>query len=732
LKSIFKISYLRNIFIVSLVIAIILPVMIIFFIYPSFTVQLTKDTEDEAIRVARHLMTLVIPEKNELTRDSMTAEVINSTQWVIHDFKLMKLKIFSKSGEILYSTSSKDIGVINKYWYFHDLVAKGKVYTKVVKKNNVSLEDQIVTADVVETYVPIMKSNVFSGAFEIYYDITARKESLENLLLSSSIVLFVLVISFISTIIFALIRAANNIVRRELIEEELRESEKKFRTLYRKTPVMLHSIDREGRFVSVSDYWLDTLGYERSEVIGQKFIEFLTEESRRYAEEVTIPSFFQTGLAMEISCQFVKKNGEIIDILLSAIAESDSEGSVMVSLAVMSDITGQKLAEKEKTNLEAQLQQAFKMESIGTLAGGIAHDFNNILSPIMIHSEIVMDDLSDDSSLQFNMKEIFKASERARDLVKQILAFGRESKGGQAAVKITLIIKEVLKLLRSSIPTTIDIQYNFKTESDVVFADPTQVHQIILNLCTNASHAMRKKGGVLEIELDQLDLRSEAIIQFDGLVPGVFLRLTVRDTGHGIDPEIINKVFDPYFTTKEVGEGSGMGLAVVHGIVKRHGGDIKVESELGKGTTFYVLLPKSEADISPVEDHKIELLRGTERILLVDDEKNMIDAIQPMLENLGYKVTARTSSIDALEAFRYDPKAFDLIITDMTMPNMTGKELASELKRMRPDMPVILCTGFSDQIDEKRATKMGINAFIMKPTVKSEMAKTIRKVLDKR
>lgn len=227
-------------------------------------------------------------------------------------------------------------------------------------------------------------------------------------------------------------------------------------------------------------------------------------------------------------------------------------------------------------------------------------------------------------------------------------------------------------------------------------------------------------------------LTSESIIEFDGLIPGVYLRLRIRDTGHGIAPEVIGKIFDPYFTTKGVGEGTGMGLAVTHGIVKSLGGDIKVESEPGKGTTFQVLLPKSETDISPVKEHKIELPKGTERILSVDDEKSAADAIQQMLENLGYKVTARTNSIEALEVFRNSPDAFDLVITDMTMPNMTGKELAKKLMAIRSDIPIILCTGFSEQIDENKAKEMGISAFAMKPIVMSQMVNTIREVLDKK
>ena len=362
------------------------------------------------------------------------------------------------------------------------------------------------------------------------------------------------------------------------------------------------------------------------------------------------------------------------------------------------------LMESEK-RLEAQLQQAQKMEAIGTLASGIAHDFNNILSPIMIHSEMAMIELAHDHPLQHNLKQIFLAGERARDLVKQILTFSRQSKQERTPLKIGLIVKEIIKLLRASLPSTIEIHQHIEAESDTVLADRTQIHQIFLNLCTNAAHAMRDESGVLEVIVAGELMDSEAVGQFSALNPGFYLRLTVSDTGHGIDDEVINRIFEPYFTTKEPGKGTGMGLAVVHGIVKSYGGDITVESKPGKGTAFHVLLPRIEADALSITEKKVEIPRGTERILCVDDEKVAIDIIQRMLENLGYKVTARTSSVETLEVFKNKPDAFDLVITDMTMPNMTGKELAKELMSIRPDIPMIL---FYVPVSANRSMKTGL------------------------
>ena len=520
----------------------------------------------------------------------------------------------------------------------------------------------------------------------------------------------------------------HDVTERRRSEEALRESEERYRKIFEHSGFGINLVDLEtGKYVEFNQMAYESLGYtyeEYKNLTPQDFNIDETEDSFRVRRRKVI----EEGSAFVESRQRTK-NGEIIHKLISIVPVTIKEKQYLQTINI--DITAFKKAEEEKTKLEAQLQQAQKLESIGTLAGGIAHDFNNILSPIMIHSEMAMMDFTPDNPIQHNLIQIYKAGERARDMVKQILAFGRQKQQERIVVKMGSILKEVLKLIRSTIPTTIDIRHNIEAETDTVFADPTQIHQVILNLCINASHAMREKGGTLEIELDELDLNSDAIVKFDGFIPGFYLRLTVRDTGHGIAPEVKDRIFDPYFTTKEVGEGTGMGLAVAHGIVKGHGGDIKVESEPGKGTTFSVLLPKYEGK-NTEKPERIPMLRGgTERVLLVDDESAAVDAIQTMLENLGYKVTARTSSIEALEAFRDNPEGFDLVITDMTMPNMTGKDLAKELMSMRHDIPIILCTGYSEQIDEYKAKEMGINAFVMKPIVMRYMANTIREVLDK-
>ena len=371
-----------------------------------------------------------------------------------------------------------------------------------------------------------------------------------------------------------------------------------------------------------------------------------------------------------------------------------------------------------------------KMEAIGTLAGGIAHDFNNILFPLLGYSEMLKEDLPTDSPLQGHVDEILHAALRSKNLVKQILTFSRQADQELRPIKLQPIVKEVIKLLRSSIPTTIDIQQDIDPECDAVIADPTQVHQIIMNLATNAYHAMEDSGGRLGVSLKQFNLEPDQSF-LPELPAGEYTLLTVADTGIGIEKDIMNKIFDPYFTTKETGKGTGLGLSVVLGIVKTCNGDIRIYSEPGEGTEIQVYLPvitrKAEDEISDLSE---PIQGGTEKILLIDDEEPVIRMEQKMLERLGYRVTIRTGSLDGLEAFKANPDYFDLVITDMTMPNMTGIQLAGEIKKIRSDIPVVLCTGFSYQINGEKSKALGIQGFVMKPVVTREMAQTIRKVLD--
>ena len=387
--------------------------------------------------------------------------------------------------------------------------------------------------------------------------------------------------------------------------------------------------------------------------------------------------------------------------------------------------------EGQKKQLEMELYQSQKMEAIGTLAGGIAHDFNNILSIILGNSELALDNLEDNSPIRQNIEQIFEAGNRAKEITHQLLSFCRKGDSKRLPLNLNAIVGNSLKLMRASIPSNIEIHHNLLDEAHTVLGDATQIHQILINLCTNASHAMEEQGGRIVVSLEDVTIRSSQVTQYNDLASGKYIKLVVSDNGHGIDPQIMDQIFDPYFTTKEVGKGTGMGLSLVQGIVKNHGGDIRVESELNRYTTVTIFLPiideaENELDVSVSE----ELATGNERILLVDDEVMIVDVMNQFLSQLGYQTTAMTDSPAALETFRSQPEQYDLVITDMTMPKLTGIQLTRAIREVRNDIAVIICTGFSEQISIERSKELGIQAFIMKPVVMGEMAKTIRNVLD--
>ncbi len=403
----------------------------------------------------------------------------------------------------------------------------------------------------------------------------------------------------------------------------------------------------------------------------------------------------------------------------------DAENNLEYIVHVAKDITDQK-------RLEEELFQAHKMEAVGTLAGGIAHDFNNILSAILGYSELAKQDLPKDSRAGDDIDQVIKSSKRAADLVKQILTFSRKSNQHLEPVAPHLIIKEALKMLRSSLSTTINIVEDIDTECGEIMADPTSIHQIVVNLCTNSLHAMENEKGILSVSLQRKEISAEEITGEPDVSPGPFVVLEVNDTGQGMNQATTERIFDPYFTTKEVGKGTGLGLAVIHGIIQDYHGFIRVKSELGQGTTFYVHLPVLQQEISTKDETKTaELIpTGTERILVVDDESMIVNINKTVLERLGYKVSTTTESLDALEKIRTDPDQFDLIITDQTMPDLTGAELAQEILKITPNMPIILCTGYSSVFSKEVALAIGIKKYAKKPLDRTTLAKIVRQVLD--
>ncbi|MHC4457004.1 MAG: ATP-binding protein [Planctomycetota bacterium] len=460
------------------------------------------------------------------------------------------------------------------------------------------------------------------------------------------------------------------------------------------------------------------------------------DRSRRFVLHVIATSSRIRGMFVGLLAGKGKKIPDSALILLSIVllntASALESYEFYKFMRDQNKILRQKIEERtrELARSERQLQQIDKIQAIGTLAGGIAHDFNNILFPISGYTEMSIDDTPENSEIRKNLEKVLKATGRARDLVEQILTFSRQSSQEYKPLRIQPIIKEAFKLLRATLPTTIEINQNIDSRCGATTGNPTQIHQVIMNLCTNAFQAMQDKGGRLEVNLSEVDIGADDILEKMGMKPGKYIRLGVIDTGQGMEPAVLARIFEPYFTTKDQGKGTGLGLSVTHGIVKSHGGDIKVYSEPGKGTKFHVYFPLIDhvaTEAAPVSTQIAA--RGTEHILLIDDEAQIVQMEQQMLQRLGYHVTIRTSSVDALDTFRKQPHKFDLVITDMTMPDMTGMDLAPQLLKIRPDIPIIICSGFSEVITEDKVKSIGIREFIQKPIAINDLAMTMRKVL---
>ncbi|MDY6823976.1 MAG: ATP-binding protein [Thermodesulfobacteriota bacterium] len=480
-------------------------------------------------------------------------------------------------------------------------------------------------------------------------------------------------------------------------------------------------VDRHHVFRAVNDAYLKALGKSRPEIVNRHVREVFGEDFYDRVQKDKIEKCL-TGQSVRYQTWLPSPAlGErYMDI--AYYPHYDKSGAIAGYVVNSRDITEQK-------KMEETFRQAHKMDALGTLAGGIAHDINNILASIFGYAELSLVEANANSELSDHLQRILQAGNRAKELVNQILAFSRQTEQEFKPIQLRLIAKEVFKLIRASLPAFIEVRQNIVSDA-VVMGDPTQFHQVLMNLCTNAGHAMEENGGTLTISLTETHLDSDFLQNYPELKPGNYLKLTVSDTGHGIPPHNMSRIFDPFFTTKEQGKGTGMGLAVVHGIISNHQGIILAASDPGQGTEFSVYLPclEKEEQADPQADTPIP--RGTERILFVDDEKTLVEVVRMTLESLGYTVDTRSDSRAALNAYKQNPGAYDLVISDMTMPHMTGDKLARALLAITPSLPIILCTGYSKKIDEEKARQIGIRTLIPKPLLRKDLALAVRSALD--
>jgi len=508
--------------------------------------------------------------------------------------------------------------------------------------------------------------------------------------------------------------------------ERLKMSDTKYRSLFDTSRDGIAFLSLDGQIERANKAYCDMLGYSEHELIFMTYHQHTPRKWIAKDLEILEKQVLVRDFSDEYRKEFVRKDKSVFPVMVRLWLVRDPKGEPLRLLKLVRDVT-------EQTRLEIQLRQAQKMESIGTLAGGIAHDFNNILGAIIGYAQLARYNIKDQEKALADIEHVLTASNRAKDLVRHILGFSRLTEHRMQPIQLHHIVKEALKLIRASLPSTIEIRQDISTEGTSMMADPTEIHQVLMNFCTNSLHAMESTGGVLEVTLKPVDFTGDDTREFPDLKPGSYIRLTVSDTGCGIDPRHIDRIFDPYFTTKEKDTGTGLGLAVVHGIIKNHGGAVQVKSTLNQGTSMTVMLPRLEAKkVETKQAGASPLPTGKESILFVDDETSLVEIEKMMLQRLGYRVVTESSSLKAFNIFINRSDDFDMVITDMTMPEMTGLELARGISAIRKDIPIILCTGYNNKITEDIARDAGISRILMKPLEIREFSQAIRDLLDKR
>ena len=767
-KKIVKTPMLRNVFIVSLVVTIAIPIFSAFWIIPAFTQQLISRTEDQAVRTATHVRSMIIPEKGDLKKESLSAISLDEIETVKRDLQLEKLKIFSKSGETIFSTHAKDIGEINKKDYFHNTVAKGNVFTKVARKDSRSLEGRVVTSDVVETYVPIMRNSTFMGAFEIYYDITDSKKKLDRLLTQTYSLLFGIAAILLLAVIVILFKASQNIIERDqasealkqahdnlekrveertaelnrtnetlkaeivdrhMVEDALRENEERYRGLVETSTDVIVSTNEKMQIIQWNEAAHRVFGYSEREALGRSIDILIPEKFQRDHIE-GVNRFLETRrgrlIGKTVETEAIQKGGAAIPIELSLSSLRQKESWIFT--AIIRDIS-------EKKRYEVQLRQSQKMEVIGTLAGGVAHDLNNILFGIVSYPEMILMDLPEESPLRKPISTIQKSGEKAVVIVQDLLTLARRGVDVNEVVNLNHIVSEQLKSpefekLKSFNP---DVRVEISLEEDLLNIKGSPVHlaKTVMNLLSNATEAM-PEGGTIFIVTENRYV-DWPVKGYDHVEEGDYAMVTVSDNGIGISSEDMEKIFDPFYTKKTMGRsGTGLGMAVVWGTVKDHRGYIDLESTKGKGTTFTLYFPVTREEAAVDKSQlSIEAYMGKgETILIIDDVEEQREIASGMLKKLGYSVTSVSGGEEAAEYMKNNTA--DLLVLDMIMdPGIDGLETYKRILKLHPGQKAIITSGSSETPRVKAAVKLGAGAYVKKPYLIEKIGTVVRSELEK-
>ncbi len=516
----------------------------------------------------------------------------------------------------------------------------------------------------------------------------------------------------------------NEIAMRKVAQEKVLKSEKKYKSLFDTSRDGIVFEELDGGLETANTAYTDMVGYSVDELKDVEKFRTIKAEMPFDLKQDIVDQMAENGYCDEVEISYTRRNGDTFPALFRSWVINDDDGHPVRKMNLVRDIT-------EQRKIENRLRQAQKMEAVGTLAGGIAHDFNNVLAAIMGYIELAQFDVPDDSKARKSLGHVLKASLRAKKLVSHILAFSRQSGNERKPLLIRHIVKEAIDLLRATLPSTIVIRQNIPSKLSTIHADATQLHQILMNLGTNAYHAIGDEAGVIRIALSDFQTEEKLVLDYTEIDPGDYIKFTVSDNGCGMDSDTLSKIFDPYFTTKDKGVGTGMGLSVVHGIVKSHGGSINVVSVPGEGSDFSIYFPA----ITAVEESQtavVNIKEGNgETALFIDDEDELVSLGKDVLSKLGYNVIAETSSVKAMALFKENPDKFDIIVSDTTMPDLTGIQLVRSVREVAPDIPIILCTGYSRQIDEQVLSDLGIEYLLIKPYEVSELAVIMRTLLEK-